>query len=123
MKVNQLSPDPDLLGESPFWSIKEQSLYWVDMLRRVIQRLDWATGRMENSPTPDFPTAFALRRGGGTIVALNRGVHLYDFRGPFTPLCVPEPGLEDQRLNEGRCAPDGASGSAQCGPTSRPMVR
>lgn len=107
MTVHQLAAGTDALGESPFWSPEEGALYWVDMLGRRIRRLDWATGRNDSWPAPDFPTALALRSSGGAIVALNRAVSLFDFEGQFRPWCVPEPGRDEQRLNEGRCDPSG----------------
>lgn len=62
---------------------------------------------MDSWPTPDFPTALALCQAGGAIVALNRTISLFDLSGRFEPLCTPEPMKAGQRLNEGRCDPDG----------------
>jgi len=107
LKVYQLSSGTDILGESPFWSEADQALYWVDMLGRAIRCLRWSTGQVESWATPDYPTAMALRSRGGAIVALRQCVSLFGFDGRFETLCVPEPGREEQRLNEGRCAPDG----------------
>lgn len=107
MRVYQLSSIRDQLGESPFWSESDLALYWVDMLGRAIRRLDWSSGRVDCWSTPDYPTALALRAGGGAIVTLRNRVTLFDFVDGYETLCIPEAGREEQRLNEGRCAPDG----------------
>ena len=35
----RITPEPDALGESPFWHPQEQRLYWVDIPGRRIARV------------------------------------------------------------------------------------
>jgi sugar lactone lactonase YvrE len=98
----------DVVGESIVWSARDAALWWVDIVGRRIHRLDPATGRHETWPTPDFPTSIGLRARGGFVVGLTREVCLWQPGGMFEPFAVPEPDIPDNRLNEGRVAPDGS---------------
>lgn len=98
----------DIVGESIIWSGEESALYWVDIVGRRIHRLEPASGRHDIWPTPDFVTSIGMRANGGFIVGLRRSVCLWQPGGAFEEFAVPEPDLPDNRLNEGRVAPDGA---------------
>jgi sugar lactone lactonase YvrE len=98
----------DIVGESIVWSVREQALYWVDIGGKRIHRLVPYTGEHASWPTPDFPTSIGLRRAGGFIVGLRREVCFWRPGEAFETFAVPEPDLADNRLNEGRVAPDGA---------------
>lgn len=98
----------DVVGESIIWHEEEAALYWVDIVGRRIHRLEVATMRHDVWPTPDFPTSIGMRRDGGFIVGLRRDVCLWRPDGAFETFAVPEPDQPDNRLNEGRVAPDGS---------------
>ena len=98
----------DVVGESLVWSGEDQALYWVDIGGRRIHRFAPATGAHDEWPTPDFPTSIGLRAAGGFIVGLRREVCFWSPGGSFQTIAVPEPDLPDNRLNEGRVAPDGS---------------
>lgn len=92
------------LGESPVWSIREQRLYWVDSRGPSVHRLDPATGTVENRPLPEIVGSICLRAGGGLIVAMQSGLHAYDFDGGrLTALTDPESDQPENRFNDGRC--------------------
>ena len=97
----------DGVGESAHWSMEEQALYWVDITGRAVERFEPTTGRHDRWPVPGFPEAFALRRKGGAVLAIDHRVCLYDFSGGLETLCVPEPERPGNRLNEGACDPQG----------------
>lgn len=108
MIVVELLRAQDIVGESLVWDEKRGTLAWVDIGGRRIHRLDPATGRHEIWPTPEMPTSIGLRDDGGAIVGLTTRVALWDWGGAFRTLAIPEPDLPDNRLNEGRVAPDGS---------------
>jgi sugar lactone lactonase YvrE len=97
----------DIVGESAVWSVRDQALWWVDIIGRVIRRLDPATGVASSWPTPDLVTSIGLQARGGYIVALRRDVCLWQPGQEFRHLATPEPDRPDNRLNEGRVGPDG----------------
>jgi sugar lactone lactonase YvrE len=60
----------DILGESPLWHEAEQALYWVDIRRPALRRLDYASGRVESWPMPDLVGSIAFCDDGRLLVAL-----------------------------------------------------
>src|SRR4029450_31404 len=68
-----------VLGECPVWSAEEQALYWVDIIGATLHRLDPATGQGWTWKMPESIGSFGLRAGGGAVVALRNGFHLFDF--------------------------------------------
>jgi sugar lactone lactonase YvrE len=98
----------DITGESIVWDAARQRLVWVDIGRKLIHRLDPATGRHETWDTPEFVTSLGLRKDGGAIVGLARRIVLWDFGGPFSTFAVPEPDRPANRFNEGKVGPDGS---------------
>lgn len=98
----------DIVGESIIWAAHELALYWVDIVGKRIHRLEPESGRHDAWPAPDFPTSIGLRANGGFIVGLCREVCFWRPGGAFEPFVNPEPDLPDNRLNEGRVAPDGS---------------
>ena len=98
----------DVVGESVIWDERRACLLWVDIVGRRIHRLDVATMAHEVWSTPEFVTSIGLREDAGAIVGLTRRVALWEFGEEFVTLALPEPDLPDNRLNEGRVAPDGS---------------
>lgn len=96
------------LGESPFWDQHHGRLHFVDIVGRAVAVLDPSSGAVRRHATADFPTAIALRRGGGgAVVSFAGGVALFDLEtGTASPLAVPDP-TPGNRLNEGKCDPQG----------------
>lgn len=93
-----------MLGECPRWHDEERLLYWVDIARNELHRLDPATGK-DDRRTFDAPVGcFAFRKGGGLLLGMKDGLALLDNWG-----AVPVPfgdqvlaGRPDLRLNDGR---------------------
>lgn len=108
MQASVLFEAQDIVGESIIWSDDEHALYWVDIGGKRIHRLKVATARHDTWPTPDFPTSIGIRRAGGFIVGLAREICFWRPGEAFEILAVPEPDMPDNRLNEGRVAPDGS---------------
>ena len=107
-EVDLLIAAQDLVGESIVWDDRTGTLAWVDIGGRRIHRFDPATGDHRLWPVGFYPTSIGLRADGGAILGRTRDVVLWDWGGPGTLLATPEPGLPQNRLNEGRVAPDGS---------------
>lgn len=108
MQADVILEARDIVGESIVWSSAERALYWVDIGGKRIHRLEIASLRHDTWKTPDFPTSIGMRKDGGFIVGLCRSVCRWRPDGAFETFAVPEPDLPDNRLNEGRVAPDGS---------------
>src|SRR3984957_2416630 len=98
----------DIVGERLVWDERRQALWGVDIVGKRIHCYAPQPSRHETWPTPDFPTSIGLRADCGFIVALTREVVLWTPTDGFKYLATPEPDLPDNRLNEGRVAPDGS---------------
>jgi sugar lactone lactonase YvrE len=92
------------LGECPVWSADEAVLYWVDINAPSLNRFDPATGRNVVMPMPSSIGCFALRRGGGFVVALRDGLRFADRNGTLGSRIVGAPyDPAYHRFNDGRC--------------------
>jgi L-arabinonolactonase len=88
------------LGEGPLWDAAEQKLYWIDSLDRWIFRIDADGRNLEKWPVPGD---MALRANDGAVPALHNGFHAFDFKaGKATLIHDPEPGMDDNRINDGK---------------------
>jgi D-xylonolactonase len=95
------------LGEGLMWSVREQALYWVDILEKRLFRLDPATGEQDQWRFDEEISALAERENApGLIVTLRRGFAFFDpanaAAGPQW-LHKPEPALLTNRFNDGKC--------------------
>ena len=90
------------LAESPVWDADEAVLWWVDIFRGEVHRLDPASGRDEMFQFEGPVGSLALRAGGGLLLALRDGV--YQWRPGDVPGALARPEMErpDNRFNDGR---------------------
>lgn len=98
------------LGEGLLWSVREQALYWVDILSRHLHRWDPASGAHQRWVFAEEISALAERASGpGLIVTLRRGFALFDPAAGGDPryLHQPEPEREGNRFNDGKCDAQG----------------
>ena len=103
MRIERLGDSIDMLGEGPLWDVAEQALYWVDSRSCIIHRLDWASGERRDWTVPAMIGSMALREGGGAVLALQTGIHLFDFEtGEATPVADPEADEPRTRFNDGK---------------------
>jgi sugar lactone lactonase YvrE len=94
----------DVLGEVPIWSAREAALYWIDAFKPALHRLEPATGRVTSWTPPVKLGSFALRAGGGMVLASRAGLGLYDpATGSFELVHNPEADRPNNWLNDGRC--------------------
>ncbi|SFR87561.1 SMP-30/gluconolactonase/LRE family protein [Sphingomonas jatrophae] len=91
------------LGEGPLWDVAEQRLYWVDSLRGEIWRCAADGSDVRTWHLPSEIGSLALRVGGGAVLALASGLHLFDFAtGALEPIADPSGGADGVRLNDGK---------------------
>lgn len=105
--VRCLWPAGAELGEGLMWSVREQALYWVDILGRQLHRLQPADGARSSWAFDEEISAVAERTDGpGLVVTLRRGFALFD---PHVPGAAPHylyrPPEEPagNRFNDGKC--------------------
>ena len=101
-------PQPDQLGESPFWHPREGRLCWVDIHGRAVNRLDPATGAVERWAMPAQPGCIAPADSGGLVIALRDGVYRAPGWGGQLRLVAPAPyDTATGRFNDGKADPQG----------------
>lgn len=98
------------LGEGLLWSVREQALYWVDILSRQLHRWDPHSGAQARWNFAEEISALAERaRAPGLVVTLRRGYALFDPANGGEPhyLHQPEPERTGNRFNDGKCDAQG----------------
>lgn len=105
MRVEQVTEPLAYHGEGPVWSRSWGGLRWVDMLAGDVLSLA-LDGTVTRRNVGDVVAAVRPRKGGGAVLAVERGFALEDADGALTTL---EPLWRDEgvRMNEGGCDPDG----------------
>ena len=105
MRAEQVTDPVAHHGEGPVWAAGWGGLRWVDMLAGDVLSLD-GDGTVRRRSVGEVAAALRPRRGGGAVIAVERGFLLEDRDGTLTPLdpVWSGPGV---RMNEGGCDPDG----------------
>jgi sugar lactone lactonase YvrE len=98
------------LGEGSLWVPREQTLYWLDILGRLILRYDPATGTHEAFEVKSPITALGIREGGGFVAATETSLAFWDPARPgeldtIVDLVADRPGI---RFNDGGVDPRGS---------------
>lgn len=96
------------LGEGPVWVERDQALWFVDIKKQQIYRYDPASGTRRNWSAPE-PVGFIFpAAGGGFVAGLQSGLFRFDeIAGTFERIVEVEPGLPNNRLNDGVTDPAG----------------
>lgn len=106
--VEQLTGPVAFHAEGPIWSPSWGGLRWVDMFAGDVlsMDLDGGDGAIARRHVGSIAAALRPRRGGGAVIAVERGFLLEDADGELHPLpdLWTDPTL---RMNEGSCDPDG----------------
>lgn len=103
MKIDVLIDVKTTLGEGPLWDVQEQRLYWIDSVDGRVFRATADGSEIRAWQVPQKIGSMALRKNGGAIVALARGVHFLDLNtGDVELINDPEPNLKNNRLNDGK---------------------
>jgi L-arabinonolactonase len=103
MQIEIVADVKTALGESPLWDVDEQRLYWIDSFGQRVFRCTADGDELRAWDVPQPIGSIALRRDGGAIVALARGLHFLDLVTGHVELIVdPEPDRTNNRLNDGK---------------------
>ncbi len=107
VSIRLVTPDRDLLGESPLWDPREQALYWVDTRRQRVQR--WAQGDvLRHWSTPSEVGSIALARPGTLVLALADGFASLNLAsGQVAAIAGVQHARPPMRLNDGRTDREG----------------
>lgn len=90
------------LGEGPRWDAATQTLLWVDIPAKLVQRYDPAAGTNTTQRVADVVSLALPRRRGGVVIGLPDGLHLLEGERSSL-LAAIEPGEPGTRTNDGAC--------------------
>ena len=94
------------LGEGPAWDAVRRRLLWVDIPAGLVHLLDPASGRDQTIEVGQPVGVVVPDTSGGLVVAVRDGFGRIDGSGRLELLFdLSRPGF---RMNDGKCAPDGA---------------
>jgi len=94
-------------GEGPAWDAASGLLHWVDMHAGDLLSLEPSSGAVTRTPVSSVVCAVRPRRGGGLVLAVERGFALLD-PGGTAPRVLPELWAAGPvRMNDGACDPRG----------------
>lgn len=100
----RIGAQTDILGESPIWDDRAQCLYWVDIRRPAIRRLQTASGRIDSWTMPALVGSIALTDEDRLLVALPQFIALFDVvSGSLEAFARPPEVVPGHRFNDGRC--------------------
>jgi len=94
-----------VLAETPIWDPRIKKIYWTDLFKGTVHRLDPSTGGDESVETnmvigSAIPTDDVNR----LLVAVDEGMMLLDFNtGQLELIVAPQPNTGEYRYNDTRC--------------------
>jgi xylono-1,5-lactonase len=97
------------LGEGPYWSTREQALYWVDILGQSVHRLRHDDGSMATWHMPE-QTAWLMERAraSGFVAGVGKNIVFLNLEPlTLTPFACLEPNVPRNRLNDAKADAQG----------------
>lgn len=102
VEITRLNVPQCSVGEGPVWDVQSQSLFWIDILGKLVHRLD-ADGLVKCWDVPDIIGSMAIAADGNAIVALANGVHRLDWESGACTMLATSPDLNEQvQLADGK---------------------
>ncbi|KAA0970757.1 helix-turn-helix domain-containing protein [Aureimonas fodinaquatilis] len=93
-----------LLGDSPYWSMRDQKFYWVDILHPSVSRMTLGGSDVETVALTELVGFVADRQAGGCVIATQSGVQGLHFEsGALTAIADPGETRAFIRFNDGKC--------------------
>ncbi|RZM29556.1 MAG: SMP-30/gluconolactonase/LRE family protein [Pedobacter sp.] len=102
MKVSTLLKASNVLGESPFWHAKRQSLFWVDIEQGLLHELNWKTKDLQIWPLSRRVSLIMEGAEDQLILGVQGGLVNFDLKtGDVDWIADIEKDLPDRRCNDG----------------------
>jgi len=95
------------LGEGPLWHPDEQALYWVDLLRGQVYRLDPFTHEVQQWAVGEMVGCLGLHQGGGLVMANRSSIATWAPSGTRRVIVTLDPSQVGDRFNDGAVDPQG----------------
>jgi sugar lactone lactonase YvrE len=107
-KLNNILTARARLAECPVWDSTHKLLYWVDIYNHRVNQFNSVTEQNIFFDVGDVVGSVALAGANRLIIALRHGLAFLDTQsGEVTPIIQVEADMPDNRLNDGKCDPQG----------------
>lgn len=107
--INVLIDAQTRLGECPRYDYRDQSLWFVDIVGKTLYRYGWEEQTLDSREFDEEIGCFGFCVDGGMILGMQTGFYYVSdgLKGAPEPITNPEEAMPWQRMNDGRCGPDG----------------
>ncbi|RCJ17655.1 gluconolaconase [Nostoc sp. ATCC 43529] len=96
------------LGEGPVWDSTKKLLYWIDIFNHRVHQFYPATGKDRFFDVGDVVGAIAPAGTDRLIITLRRHLAFLNTQtGEVTPILEVEANMPNNRINDGKCDPQG----------------
>ncbi|PPR46719.1 MAG: L-arabinolactonase [Alphaproteobacteria bacterium MarineAlpha5_Bin9] len=103
-KVKLLFNSKDILGESPIWVEEHNSLYWIDIKRKLIHKYNIRNKQKKTWCFNQTITCIAHIKKNLFIIGSKNGLKIVNLiNKKITNIFNPEKNLPNNRLNDGKC--------------------
>ena len=103
-KIRSVVEERFLVGESPRWNEDQQALYWVDIYKPSIERLNPISGERETWLMPERIGCISFCRDGRIIAGMQSGIAFIDLEDVSVERVYDlVPDNPEIRFNDGRC--------------------
>jgi L-arabinonolactonase len=104
IEIRCVAETADQLGESPLWSERDGTLYWLDNTKPMLHRYRPSDGDLKSWSMTEEVGAIGLRAKGGFVAGMKSGFGFVDLpSGRLETIARPEGDLADNRMNDGKC--------------------
>ena len=96
------------LGEGPLWDTDRKVLWWIDILKRLVQCYNPADGSNQTWDIGQMPGTLVRAQDSRLVVAAEKGfLYFVPESGRTEVITDPEPKHPEHRFNDGKCDPAG----------------
>ncbi|XP_029370660.1 regucalcin [Echeneis naucrates] len=121
VKVECVVKTGALIGEGPVWEESDQTLLFVDIAGKTINRWTSATNQIQSVDTGDMVGFAVPRRSGGYVAGVGRNIVALDWSTrTLTSLTEVDEDKPNNRLNDGKVDPVGRLLAGTMGIEQRP---
>ena len=108
LKISRLDVPQAQIGESPWWDTSQQVLYWIDMLGKIIHRLDPESGQTRCWEVPNVITSMVMGKSGQAVFSMVDGIYTLNLDSGECHLLASTPDLDETvQLADGKTDQEG----------------
>ncbi len=104
MQLTSFWSGKNVLGEGPIWHVEQQALYWIDIFKPALHKMDYATRKLTTWDLPDLIGCIGFTDQDNLIAAMRNEIvklHCNDNQIEIEILAELIVGRDDLRFNDG----------------------